>query len=269
MGLGKSSVGIVGYINNIYTNPSGICGITSPQVSVSYHQIASNVEGGGIPLSTIVFGLPIMRDIVVSGGWSNLAVSGMYSDNIFIVGGAKKMSPQLSVGAAVKMLKETYEGTEVENNPYFANSKEAAGFSVDAGAIFNLTKQMSVGASLQNVNQPNVAINSEADNKVPMVIRAGAVYNFSLTSPGFVSVEVAVNQLQGTEMNFGVEKQLFSKQFNARGGVNYILDSQSANVSVGADIALGQIKLEYAFLFQVLGGFEAYKNHYVGLSISF
>ncbi|MFA5858690.1 MAG: type IX secretion system membrane protein PorP/SprF [Elusimicrobiota bacterium] len=271
VGLGGSACGLTGDVNNVFGNPAGIFGLVTSQAGVAFYQIAPGVEGGAVTQGMVAFGMPLKAaGITIAGRWLNMSVSGMYAEDTMGIAAAKSVNDKLTVGVEVKLLKASYKGDEVANDVYFSAGTEAQGVALDAGAVFKAMSNIDIGISLKNVNQPNIAINSSAENKAPMIIRAGMAYRLPQKSPGFVTADIVMNPTEGTEISAGIEKNVFMKQLNVRGGVNYIMDTQSSlNCSAGAGFAFGQMEANYAYVFQVMGGLVSYQNHYVGMNFKF
>ena len=166
------------------------------------------------------------------------------SDMAFLVSASKNITPRLSVGANVKVVRQQVEDFD------------ASGVGADVGFMFGLTPRLRVAASVLNLGGPSLQARDIAET-FPTEVRAGAALGF-LSGRGTLSLEVDHRDGPGTIFRAGTE-MWFYDHFGLR--VGYDQDEPTGGFSYRLNQA---IRFDYGMSDNELGAI-----HYVGLSYRF
>ena len=138
-------------------------------------------DKSNISSSQLMYGQPITARGNLGLGWMETALDKLYKERTLSLGYGYSWKDNLAIGATLKQLQIMAAAPEVnyDNNGFatrntdqvFANGNTAAGIGLDLGILYEPIKNYSLGLSLQNANQPRVAL---ADNdRVPLLARFG------------------------------------------------------------------------------------------------
>ncbi len=166
------------------------------------------------------------------------------SDMAFLISAAKAVTPRLSIGTNLKIVRQ-----EVE-------SFSSTGVGADVGGLFSVTPRVKVGLSLLNLGGPSLAPR-EVKETFPMEVRGGLSFAY-LSGRGMLSLEADHRDGPGTTLHAGTEVW-FQDQFGLRAGY---FDSEPAG---GFSYRLNQaMQFDYGMSDHELG-----LVHYVAVSYKF
>jgi hypothetical protein len=171
------------------------------------------------------------------------------SDMAFLVSASKGLTPRLSVGANLKIVRQQVEDFN------------ATGVGADIGAMYGLTPRLKIGASLLNVGGPTLQARDIAET-FPLEVRAGAALGF-LNGRGLLSFEVDHRDGPGTSLRAGSEMWFYDhfglrvgyNQDQPTGGFSYRLNEAMRFDYGMSDSELGAV--QYVALSYRFGGFFA------------
>jgi hypothetical protein len=166
------------------------------------------------------------------------------SDMAFLISGAKAVTPRLSLGANIKVVRQ-----EVE-------SFTSTGVGGDVGGLFSVTPRVKVGLSFLNLGGPSLAPR-EVKETFPMEVRGGVAVGY-LNGRGLLSLEADHRDGPGTTLHAGTEIW-FQEQFGLRAG--YFDTEPAGGFSYRVNPA---IQFDYGMNDHELG-----LVHYVALSYKF
>jgi len=169
MGLGGAYVASVGEPLGMLWNPAGITRMFQNEASFEATQLFEDTAlygfGLAIPNRTLPsFGLSVVS--LRSGDFErtnelNEPVGTFREGNVaFVLSGSKQVHPRVSVGMNAKGVRQAVD------------EWDAAGFGTDFGVLFDVTKNIRLGASLLNVAGPKLTFRSESE-QYPTEIRTG------------------------------------------------------------------------------------------------
>ncbi len=170
-------------------------------------------------------------------------------ETAYLLTASKALSPKFSLGVNAKLVQQSVE-------QFSAN-----GFGADLGAMFDLTPQLRVGASMMNLGGPSLTLRDVAE-AYPMQLRGGAALRV-LNGRGLVSAEVDQSKGLGARFHGGAEYWIQSglalrmgwTDTGGAGGISYRFAPQYELDYAAADHPLGLMQrfgVSYRF-----GGFFA------------
>jgi hypothetical protein len=174
------------------------------------------------------------------------------SDMAFLISASKAINPKLSVGANIKIVRQTLE----EFN--------ASGVGADLGVMYSVTPRLTLGASVLNIGGPTLNAR-EVDEQFPVEMRGGVGFGY-LNGRGLLSAEVDHRNGPGATFRLGTEVWLYEAfgfragyfESEPAGGFSYRMNPALQFDYGMADHELGivhHVALSYRF-----GGFFAKTN---------
>lgn len=152
----------------------------------------------------------------------------LYNEQLIALGYSNKFG-LASLGLKVNYIQYHAEGFGTSGN-----------FTVSFGGIAEITPRLFVGATVENINQPKLAAQSE--DRIPTRFILGA--GFKLSEKVFAITELEKDLENAPVVKAGIEHEIH-KKVSARTGFN--VNPQSAFGGLG--FKLKKIKLDYGFQF--------------------
>lgn len=171
----------------VYYNPSGSAFVETNHIQAMYTKPYLGLEGVDITLMSVG---GIFKTEYVSLGLSYGSYNvenNLYSEQAVIFNFSKKINeiydklPNLSLGLNLKYLtkKHTYDDEILSIEPELQGKESKSVLSFDFGTIYKfLDEKISVGFTIKDLNQSNIAVLDENQDIIPMTICLGSTYNF-------------------------------------------------------------------------------------------
>lgn len=180
-GMGMAYVSVVGDSQSVYWNPANLTNVTlgdlNGMVTNAYETNFSNIElatpyaGWGLGIGYFGASTPGIQRAVLdtlseSGRYKLTGDQFTYSASAIFLSAGKRINPELSVGASVKILNEVLD------------TNRASGFGLDLAATYKASDRLTVAGNLQNALQPRMVWNTASGNAdtVPRNLKLGADY---------------------------------------------------------------------------------------------
>ena len=242
--LSSAYTGVADDTSALYWNPAGLAGLTHREGLLSYAASFSdqrhNFAGYAQPTQRGAFGLGAvyLGQGRLEGRGADRQKTGSFgaADTAFIVGAARRLSPGLSAGANLKLIRETI------------GSETAQGMALDLGATYRPpVRWLQTGAAVRNLG-PGLSFAREKF-ALPATLTAGAAAR--LSNLGLAS--------------FDIDYKLVEKKAEAKAGFEWSpgsvfalragYASPLAGAGVGASgfvwglgVAHGRYRLDYAMV---------------------
>ena len=285
IGMGNAFCAVADDINAFFYNPAGLSQITKVQVSTMYAQLfpglsdKSNISNNFIAAAYPVGGMGSKSTI--GFGWFNLGgasdpdrANASYKENTYLISYAKALE-SLSLGLSVKFHTIEYGSSYwTDVNPTFSKTLTALGVGLDAGVLFNLDRNLTVGLSLIDINQPALYIATES--RIPIIIKAGLGYLFEPTTAfdviqGALDITYRDNEYK---VYAGAEGWLLNRSIGVRGGFG-VGTHNFGNIAFGASYQLTEemynndFRIDYGFTYPLNGLQPTGGTHRISLTIGF
>ncbi len=292
-GMGDAFTGVADDISSIYYNPAGLGGLERPKALASHSIFYSGLsDGSNLGLSAAAFTLPLAngRNGVMGVLWQQFALSGVYSEKTAQLSwgyhfNSHSAYEKFSFGTSIKYLThgftrldETYNAVEDDvlqrNNtdPVLAGNNSRSALDADLGALYRLNKRWTLGASLLNALQANVAFSSSDKDKIPMKTRLGASYkSLWLVLAGDARMQRSPDGKTDKQFIFAAEK-IFPSLDKGDVGVRASLgvgDREFRQATAGLSYKIQKIQLDYAFSLPLGTVKDTAGNHKLALTYHF
>ncbi|MCK4590901.1 MAG: type IX secretion system membrane protein PorP/SprF, partial [Candidatus Latescibacteria bacterium] len=196
-------VSIADDANAIFFNPSGLARLSRPELTSMYAKLFPNI---GDNLAQGLFGYvrPVGALGTVGLGWQSL-MSDLWDGNIVTLSYARDLLERVALGANFKVMR--WDVAPIPNDPVTGerdpmnDHRSQMCFGVDAGLLWSPAWNITVGAFVKNLNQPNIAYDSSLGGDLPMEIHIGLGYRFPMmvVSTEFVNTDGKKRLLVGAE----------------------------------------------------------------------
>lgn len=265
IGMGRAFVGLVDDVNAIYYNPAGLGQLKGKEFTCGYGKLYWGLNGPGetnLGSGFIGYGHPLDWG-TLGVGWLNLSLTRYYQENTFIFSYGKQISRPWYIGMNLKLLSKRYgKDAYTRANPIFMNyGYSATRFSMDLGGLYELTKRISLGLSLMDINQPNVELAHEG-SKVPLCVKIGLAYKNGTLN---LALDTAYKD-RDANVYAGGEKWFFSKILGIRGGLG-IGSREYRSLSLGTSFNIKLFEFDYTFIYPLTGIKDIYGSHRLSLTI--
>jgi len=290
-GMGDAMAAIHGDANSMMHNPAGLATLRSVQLMPNYNMPLTGLDEGGVNILNASFAAPFVNDSVINwpGALFNLISFGLtkpffkegaygltfynlsdelYYERAFSFALGRKLfnflntGMNFSVGARFNLFMRGINSNEYTVvNPYFSSGTSSSAFGLDLGVIMHLSEKVTLGAYMNNVIKPDLAINkavaSEALNQsfkygvgwqvgdVAFMNNLTVAYSYSTLGKDEDDIRAAkaIN-------HFGFEFWQFNHQLAFRAGYEWGDDLSNISLGLSYNLAIGgqDFQLDYAFV---------------------
>ncbi len=266
-GLGGAFTALADDLNSVLYNPAGLIFNRKINILVSYNQHYVGI-GQGISSSYLSAAYTINKfGFGLSAYLNNFSI---YNETILFSTLAYSIDKYkiFNLGINIKGLNRKFTlSDEFESDPVFSQGNNKWNITGDAGILFRPNDTISIGASMLNIIEPNIAFGDNIVEKLPFIINSGIMLkfrNYKFLADVFykdkdLNGETYINEKIGVEYTGNNDKYFF------RGGYDIKLSS----LSLGATIKYGMANFNYAFIYQINGLSGNYGSHALSVNLNF
>ncbi len=274
MGMGGAFVALADDTSAVMFNPAGLGQIEKAQITAAYDKLYAGLGDDNLGRGFISYVQPAQDYGAFALNLALLNVP-LYKETTVTFGYGRAFGPAY-VGLNVKGLFASFEENDyTQIDPLFnGNGMSTNEMALDLGFLYKLTDSMSFGLAVMNVNQPNVAIGEDADDKVPLMLQTGIALKLGNTIP---TIDLTyrnkdLGDKRDINIHVGMESWLADRSMALRAGVNFY------DMAVGASYVFGQgrsvdAQLDYAFRYPLFFKEDAitgtYGTHQFSLNVRF
>jgi TolB-like protein len=267
MGLGGAFTAVCDDLSASLFNPAGLVQNRKMGVLASYDMryvgIGQNIShsflGVAYSMKSLSFGVAAVLDNFSIYREMTIIPSIAYSFDKF---------QMLSVGVNVKLLNRGFSlDNDYLSDPLFLSTTSPWNYSFDAGVLFKPNDLISIGASVQDFLQPNIAMDATQKDVLPMKINLGIL--LKLRQLHFSADAQYKNQEINRKLNLdekiGVEYSLARDKYFIRAGYDINLTA----LALGASLSLGMLKFDYGFSYLFNGPSGNFGSHSLAVGMNF
>jgi hypothetical protein len=250
--MGGSFVAVADDANAIFLNPSGLARLSRPELTSMYAKLFPNI---GDNLAQGLFGYvqPLGTLGTLGLGWQSL-MSDVWDENTVTLSYARKLMGNMALGANLKAMR--WDAELAAGDP-LGSSLSKMTFGVDAGLLWSPAWNITVGAFVKNLNQPDIASGKQSPvvgapppptADLPMEIHLGLGYRFPMM---IISAEF-VNTDGRRKLLVGAERSLAATGLSLRVGGNWNSlekESKFGQGNVGLGYRLAKLRFDYSYIY--------------------
>jgi len=254
---------------SLMINPAGLAKVEQKEVTSEYSKLYGGLtDQSNIAQYFFAYGQRIKYGGTVALGWKQLSLDTLYTERTVSLGYGEWITERVAAGIALKQLYHSFAipDTIVDNSgnirsgtPDFflkyGNSNTA--YSADLGILARLTDRHTLGISIQDVNEPNIALSNEYRRIVPRTTRAGLSYK---VSPDFLLAgALTMRQTLSNQTDYtwtGAAEKWWQTENNGTIGWRGSLAKGSrefTQIATGPAYRLHGFQLDYTFVFNLSG----------------
>lgn len=267
--MGGTYVAVGDDVLSLMYNPATLAKLHTHEISSEYSRLYTGLtDGSKLGQYFMGYGQPIKYGGTLAVGWKQFNLDDLYSERTLSLGYGEWITNRVAAGFALKQLYHSFgapsisvddNGNVTNSAPTFfqQNGNSASAYSVDLGLLVRYTPRTTIGLSIQDVNEPNVALNPNDHEIVARTVRLGVSHqhrNGVLLAGSLTTHEGLSNQMDKTWTG-AAEKWWTMKDktaIAARGSLASGSRSFS-QMAAGAGYRFGSYQLDYAFVFNMSG----------------
>lgn len=175
LSMGKAFVAVADDPNAIYWNPAGLPEVDGFQLSGTRAWLFG-VDG--FHMDYVACKIPKFKLGDFGLGWASTVLEGVLSENMLILSHGRRLIGPLNLGVNLKYYRINAPGYEKYNDPAYRGAQSS--FGLDLGVLMKPWKQLSIGFSGRNLNQPRMKLLGTTENPDPIrrSFRLGIAYTF-------------------------------------------------------------------------------------------
>jgi len=267
IGLGGSFTAIADDANAMYYNIAGIGQMKEMSFTGTYSSYFSGFYEG-----YAAFVLPVYKAGALGISWTDtILLNPSYNENIITLGYSMPVGKTFYLGAGARFFTKNYDLTALN----VSTGSSATGVAVCLSGFAKLSQDLTLGASLENLNQPDVSL--QTADPVFSVYRVAASYKIMKELTAAVQGDFRNGEVKasiGSEywVNTGFLESLGVRDSSIAFRAGYVQGTgELANISAGFSfllpIKLLDLRLDYSMTFP-LGFVDNANAHRITINIS-
>jgi LysM repeat protein len=267
--MGGTYVVVGDDVQSLEVNPAGLAKMDQKEVTSEYSKLYSGLsDQSNISQYFFGYGQRIKYGGTVALGWKQLSLDSLYTERAVSLGYGEWINTRVALGVALKQLYHSFAipNTIVDNSgnirsgtpdffQKYGNSNTA--YSADLGIIGRITDRHTLGISIQDVNEPNIALSNEYRRIVPRTTNVGLSYKVS--SDFLLAGALTMRQTLSNQTDYtwtGAAEKWWQTQTNGSVGLRGSIASGSREfrqIAFGPAYHVHGFELDYTVLFNLSG----------------
>lgn len=253
---------------SLMVNPAGLAQLHERMAASEYSKLYAGLsDGSNLSQYYLGYAQPIKWGGTLSVGWKQFSLEGLYQERTLSLGYGEWLTDRIAIGGALKQLYHAFEtpsiivnnSGQVQNGTpqFFAqNGNSNTAYAGDIGALFKVNDRNTVGFSVQDINEPNVALSKSDHEIVPRTVRLGITRDVGrgLSLSASLMTRQALSNQTDKVWTGASEKWWDLKDSSVAVRGSLATGSREYRVlSIGTSYKLQKLQIDYAFVFN-LGG---------------
>jgi tetratricopeptide (TPR) repeat protein len=244
-GMGGNLVADPQGSESLYFNPAGLGSTNRFDLSARYQALEPGLEGDSLSTSGLAGALPLESAGTAGFSWDHFGSNNLQQDRFRLSWGRDfpelKSWGDVRVGFSFSYLKQAFI-LSAPLSGLTGSNFSASAFSLGAGVLYKPFPSLTLGASADDLTQPNLGV--IGIDRFAIAWRWGAAYEFSMGGAGSLVATLSQADLgEGLETQGGGEWRLPFLNLALRGGG----DSDQGSLGLGWGNSF--LQLDYAYLF--------------------
>jgi len=267
--LGSNYVSMGDDVLSLMYNPAALARVHQKQITTEYSRLYTGLsDGSSLSQYYLGYGQPIQWGGTLAMGVKQFKLDSLYTERTLSLGYGEWITPKVAIGGALKQLYHSFgvPSMVVDNNGniqsgtpnFFAqNGNSNTAYSADLGVLYHMTERRTLGVSIQDINEPNIALNPADHEIVPRKVQMSLAYAAErrLTLGAGLMNEQGLSNEQDYTWTGSAEKSWKlseGDEIAVRGSLATGSREFQQGV-VGAGYRINSIELDYAFVFNLSG----------------
>src|SRR5688572_30014683 len=186
--LGDTYVAMGDDILSLAYNPAALARVRRKEITSEYAKLFAGLsDGSNLSQTYLAYGQPVAWGGTLAASWKQFGLDDLYKERTLSLGYGEWLTSDIAIGAAVKQLHHAFgvpniivdnSGNIQSGTPEFfaQNGNSQTAYSADLGMLYRWTDKHTLGISIQDINQPNIALSGEDHEIVPRTLRIGMSY---------------------------------------------------------------------------------------------
>ena len=256
-------------VQSLMYNPAGLAQLHTKEITSEYSRLYTGLtDGSNLGQYFMGYGQPIKYGGTLAFGWKQLDLDELYTERTLSLGYGEWITPKIAAGIAVKQLYHSFgapnmivdDNGNVQNGTpsFFArNGNSSTAYSTDLGILYRWTGRDTIGFSIQDVNEPNIALNPDDHEIVSRTLRAGLSHRGfrGLTWAGSLTSKESLSNQQDYIWTGAVEKWWDMKDMGSFAGRGSLATGSRSfqQMAMGGSYRYDKYQIDYAFVFNLTG----------------
>ncbi len=267
--LGDTYVVMGDDVLSLAYNPAALARVRQKEVTSEYAKLFAGLsDGSNLSQTYLAYGQPVSWGGTLAVSWKQFGLDDLYKERTLSLGYGEWLTSKIAIGGALKQLYHSFGVPQiiVDNNgnvqsgtPDFftQNGHSNTAYSADLGALYRWTDKTTLALSLQDINEPNIALSSADHEIVPRTTRLAISYarNRYLSFAGALQRRQTLSN-QSDTIATGAAERKWSLIGGDRVAVRGSLAAgsrQYRQLALGGGYEMGALGFDYTFVFN-LGG---------------
>ncbi len=254
---------------SLMVNPAGLAQLHAHELTSEYSRLYSGLtDGSSLSQYYAGYAQPIKYGGTIGVGWKQFQFDNLYQERTLSLGYGEWITKRVAAGLAIKQLHVAVgvPNMIVDNNGnvatgtpdfYAQNGSDKSALSADIGTLVKLNDRHTLGFSVQDVNEPNIALSNADHDIVPKTVRIGWGYR---AREGLSLLTSLTERKTLAHQNDYTWTGAAEKWWTTRDSGDFALRGSLASgsrefqqVAFGAGYRLSNFQIDYAFVFNVNG----------------
>lgn len=267
--LGGTYVAVGDDVQSLMYNPAGLAALRYKEVTSEYSRLYVGLtDNSNLSQFFLGYGQPIKYGGTLAFGWRQFSLDSLYTERTLSLGYGAWMTSRVAGGVAVKQLYHSFGAPNIivddagniqSGSPsfYAQNGTGKGAFSGDLGMLVRMTERHTLGVSIQDINEPDIALSGTDKDIVPRTIRLGTAYQGrqGLLLTGALTTRESLPHQRDYTWTGAAEKWWRTQEsgaFAARGSLAQG-SREFSQFGMGAGYRLDGFQIDYAFVFNLSG----------------
>jgi hypothetical protein len=267
--LGDNYAAMGDDILSLMYNPAELARVQQKELSTEYSRLYTGLsDGSNLSQYFLGYGQPVQWGGTLAMGIKQFSLDNLYKERTISLGYGEWLTSDIAIGGALKQLYHSFgvpnmivddNGNIQSGTPSFfaQNGNSNTAYSADLGGLYHWSNRSTLGLSVQDVNQPNIALNPADHEVVARTIRVANSYETDrhLTlGLGLMNHKSLASQTDNTFT--GSAEKWWTLSDGDAVSVRGSLATGSREFEqgvLGAGYRFNQFQIDYAFVFNLTG----------------
>jgi hypothetical protein len=250
-------------------NPASLARVEQKQITTELARLYTGLsDGSNLSQYFFAYGQRVSWGGTMAFGWKQFGVDDLYKERTLSLGYGEWVTDRVAAGITLKQLYHSFgvpnmivddAGNVQTGKPSFftENGNSNTAYAADLGMLYRWTDRKTIGVSIFDVNEPNVALSSRDHEIVPRTLRASLAYQVSskLSLAGAVSSRETLSNQRDTIWTGSAERWWKVDDIGdlALRGSMAVGSREYRQLALGAGYRFDSLQLDYAFVFNFAG----------------